>query len=65
MSIIAKINNIFPSLEDIPPEFQLKSSIEQREYLINGTLQLWNGEMEESLSPIYIKRPFTYVPKIR
>ncbi|YAI81273.1 MAG: NADP-dependent glyceraldehyde-3-phosphate dehydrogenase [cyanobacterium endosymbiont of Rhopalodia sterrenbergii] len=57
MSIIAKINNIFPSLENIPPEFQLKSPIEQREYLINGNLEIWNGEMEESLSPIYLKTP--------
>ncbi|XTZ09667.1 MAG: NADP-dependent glyceraldehyde-3-phosphate dehydrogenase [cyanobacterium endosymbiont of Rhopalodia yunnanensis] len=57
MSIIAKINNIFPSLENIPPEFHLKSSIEQREYLINGNLEVWNGEMEESLSPIYLKTP--------
>ncbi|XTZ19282.1 MAG: NADP-dependent glyceraldehyde-3-phosphate dehydrogenase [cyanobacterium endosymbiont of Rhopalodia fuxianensis] len=57
MSIIAKINNIFPSLENIPPEFHLKSSIEQREYLIDGNLEIWNGEMEESLSPIYLKTP--------
>ncbi|XTZ11475.1 MAG: aldehyde dehydrogenase family protein, partial [cyanobacterium endosymbiont of Rhopalodia inflata] len=57
MSIIAKINNIFPSLENIPPEFHLKSSIEQREYLIDGNLEVWNGEMEESLSPIYLKTP--------
>jgi glyceraldehyde-3-phosphate dehydrogenase (NADP+) len=57
MSIIAKINNIFPSLENIPPEFYLKNSIEQREYLINGKLEVWNGEMEESLSPIYLKTP--------
>ncbi|MGP0128770.1 MAG: NADP-dependent glyceraldehyde-3-phosphate dehydrogenase [cyanobacterium endosymbiont of Rhopalodia musculus] len=57
MSIIAKINNIFPSLEDIPPEFQLKSCIEQREYLINGNLRIWNEEMEESLSPIFLRTP--------
>ncbi|BAP17057.1 MAG: NADP-dependent glyceraldehyde-3-phosphate dehydrogenase [cyanobacterium endosymbiont of Epithemia adnata isolate EadnSB Bon19] len=57
MSIFAKINNIFPSLENIPPEFYLENSIEQREYLINGKLEIWNGEMEESLSPIYLKTP--------
>ncbi|WP_267383436.1 NADP-dependent glyceraldehyde-3-phosphate dehydrogenase [Cyanobacterium sp. uoEpiScrs1] len=55
MSIIAKINNIFPSLEKIPPEFHLKNHIEQREYLIDGNLQIWDGEMEESLSPVYLK----------
>lgn len=57
MSIIAKINNIFPSIENIPPEFHLKTPIKQQEYLINGNLQVWDGEMEESLSPIYLKTP--------
>ncbi|WP_107667385.1 NADP-dependent glyceraldehyde-3-phosphate dehydrogenase [Cyanothece sp. BG0011] len=55
MNITSKIQNIFPSLDSIPSEFQLNHVINQTEYLVNGKLETWEGDTEESLSPIYLK----------
>ncbi|MGK7955889.1 MAG: NADP-dependent glyceraldehyde-3-phosphate dehydrogenase [Crocosphaera sp.] len=55
MSITAKIKGIFPAINSIPPEFQLNHFINQKEYLVDGTLRSWEGDREESLSPIYLK----------
>lgn len=55
MNIATKINNIFPEIDSIPSEFQLNQTIDQKEYLVNGKLETWEGETEESLSPIYLK----------
>ncbi len=55
MNITTKIRNIFPSLDSIPSEFQLNHVINQTEYLVNGKLETWEGDTEESLSPIYLK----------
>lgn len=48
------LENIFPSLEQIPTQWQLGGYIEQREYLINGELRTWDGPMNEVFSPITI-----------
>ncbi|OIP02885.1 MAG: NADP-dependent glyceraldehyde-3-phosphate dehydrogenase [Bacteroidetes bacterium CG2_30_32_10] len=50
-----KIDTIFPSLEQIPDEYKLSSPIEQTEYLINGEIRYWKGEMQAVYSPIFIK----------
>ncbi|ACB54534.1 aldehyde dehydrogenase [Crocosphaera subtropica ATCC 51142] len=55
MNIPTQIQNIFPSFDSIPSEFQLNHVIDQKEYLVNGKLETWEGETEESLSPIYLK----------
>ncbi|HAC63494.1 MAG TPA: NADP-dependent glyceraldehyde-3-phosphate dehydrogenase [Cyanothece sp. UBA12306] len=57
MTITENIRDIFPASNDIPPEFSLKKSLDQREYLVDGKLHIWQGEMEDSLSPIYLKTP--------
>jgi glyceraldehyde-3-phosphate dehydrogenase (NADP+) len=48
------LENIFPSLQQIPEEWQLGSFREQREYLINGELKIWNGPMNQVISPVTI-----------
>ena len=48
------LENIFPSLDQIPTQWKLKEFIEQREYLINGQLRTWEGPMNEVVSPITI-----------
>ena len=46
------LKNIFPHVSQIPNEWQLNEFIEQREYLINGELRIWEGPMNEVLSPV-------------
>lgn len=48
------LENIFPSIHQIPEKWQLGSFIEQREYLVNGELKIWNGPMNEVVSPVTI-----------
>ncbi len=48
------LENIFPSTDQIPAQWQLNGFIEQREYLINGELRIWDGPMNDVISPITI-----------
>ena len=45
---------VFPSIEEIPENFQIKQQIEQKTYLINGEMRAWHGATQEVFSPIYI-----------
>jgi len=46
------VENIFPKQTDIPAEWQLSGFIEQREYLVDGELRTWQGQMNEVVSPV-------------
>lgn len=48
-------NTFFPQESDIPKEMLLAEQIEQKEYLVNGELKIWNGAVQEIFSPVYIK----------
>jgi len=48
------LENIFPSLAEVPAEWQLNGFIEQREYLVGGELCTWQGEMNEVMSPVSV-----------
>lgn len=50
----ALISNIFTDESQIPQEYHIEP-LHQREYLLNGELVLWNGEVDEVLSPVYVK----------
>jgi glyceraldehyde-3-phosphate dehydrogenase (NADP+) len=50
-----KNEDLFPDISDIPDRFRMNNPVMQREYLINGELRLWDGEMQEIRSPIYVK----------
>ncbi len=52
---MARLSNVFPEFSEIPIEWQLNEFIEQREYLINGELRIWEGAMNEVVSPVSIK----------
>lgn len=54
MKTSEKLNHLFPSENDIPEAFRLRELVEQKEYLIDGELLTWEGEMSEVLSPICI-----------
>lgn len=45
----------FVKESDIPAEYILSGEIDQREYLSNGEMKRWNGDVHTVLSPICIK----------
>jgi glyceraldehyde-3-phosphate dehydrogenase (NADP+) len=46
---------VFPSESDIPDHLKIKKAIEQREYLINGALKTWTGNLNPVLSPVCLR----------
>ncbi len=46
---------LFPQAADIPAQFAHNAVITQREYLINGELLSWPGELSPVLSPVHIR----------
>ena len=48
------LQHIFPQVGQIPSEWQLQELIEQRAYLVNGELKIWEGPMNEVVSPVSI-----------
>lgn len=58
------LSNVFPSEADIPEAFRISEPIEQREYLINGELRMWDGPVNPVLSPVYIQNGDQRVQKV-
>ena len=49
------LSTIFVSEDEIPEQYRLSAELNQREYLSNGEMRPWNGEVHTVLSPICIK----------
>ncbi len=45
---------LFPETNSIPPEYRLQP-IHQKEYLINGVIKIWEGDVREVYSPICVR----------
>ena len=58
------VTNIFPEASSIPEAYQLDTYIEQREYLMDGELVSWAGELAPVLSPVFVKEASGYKQKI-
>jgi glyceraldehyde-3-phosphate dehydrogenase (NADP+) len=56
--------NIFPEANSIPEAYKLDAYIEQREYLIEGELKTWAGELAPVMSPVFVKEAAGYTQKI-
>lgn len=50
------VDSIFPSYEEIPEQYRLKSPVEQSEYLINGEIFSWKGESQKVFSPVLVRK---------
>lgn len=55
MNFQEKISNIFIEEESVPSEYKLQNEVHQNEYLQNGELKIWDGDVHTVLSPICIK----------
>jgi len=52
-----ELDAIFVEENQIPSEFLLPDQIIQREYLSNGEMKKWDGELSEVSSPVCIRTP--------
>ena len=51
-----KIENIFPTVKTIPENFKVQFPINQTQYLIDGELHEWKGDVEKVYSPVYLNK---------
>ena len=58
------LKDLFPTEDSIPVSARLPQFIEQREYLINGELRTWQGDLNPVLSPVFLKKGDGYEQKI-
>src|SRR5690606_39393621 len=49
------LETLFYEEDNIPTEFALEEQVDQREYLSNGEMLSWDGQISEVFSPICIK----------
>jgi glyceraldehyde-3-phosphate dehydrogenase (NADP+) len=55
MSMSNSLTEIFPAESSIPDQYKITSYLEQREYLIDGELKMWAGDLSPVMSPIFIR----------
>lgn len=49
------LTGIFPKQSEIPSQYNIGEPIEQREYLIDGKLREWKGNLSPVLSPVFVR----------
>ena len=54
LTIPQRVDNIFPEASSILPEWDVPSGSEQRDYLINGEVRRWGGDVTDIMSPIWV-----------
>ena len=57
MSFEEQLHNLFPQAGNIPEEHALSGQLHQREYLVNGEMRPWNGDVHTVYSPICVQTP--------
>ncbi len=58
------LSSLFPEEKSIPPSAKLPENNEQHEYLINGEMLTWQGDMSPVASPVFVKVGNEYQQKI-
>jgi len=48
------LDSLFPAAADIPEKYRFEGQLEQREYLVDGTLRTWAGPLAQVRSPVYL-----------
>ncbi|MFQ6573787.1 NADP-dependent glyceraldehyde-3-phosphate dehydrogenase [Pseudomonas sp. UM16] len=49
------LDSLFPTANEIPEAYRLGDPLVQREYLVNGQLQRWDGPLATVRSPVWLK----------
>ena len=47
--------SLFPTEDAIPDTYRLSSPLEQRQYLCDGEIKLWQGQQQDVVSPLGVK----------
>lgn len=55
-----KIENLFPTLDQIPEKYCMPFPVQRATYLINGEIHEWQGEFNEVFSPVYYQESGVY-----
>lgn len=55
-----KIENIFPSKNNLPENCKMNLPVEQTEYLISGKIENWTGAVEKVYSPVFVENSGTF-----
>lgn len=55
---------VFPDAAGLPEELALPGPVEQREYLIDGEIRLWDGPVQQVASPICSETPTGPVQRV-
>ncbi|MBT1701979.1 NADP-dependent glyceraldehyde-3-phosphate dehydrogenase [Chryseosolibacter indicus] len=58
------LEHVFPVENTIPEQYEIAEPLDQREYLINGELKIWNGNLNPVASPVFLKKGNGYEQKI-
>src|SRR5688572_14939723 len=58
------LSNVFPDENAIPDQYKITQSLDQREYLIDGELKQWTGNLNPVLSPVFTKQGNEYKQKV-
>lgn len=61
-SLQKRVESLFPTKSQIPDAVRLLAPVNQREYLINGELRSWEGDVEEVISPVHLHTNEGLVP---
>ncbi|NJM26783.1 MAG: aldehyde dehydrogenase family protein, partial [Bacteroidia bacterium] len=56
--------NVFPTEAIIPDQYKIAEPIVQREYLIDGKLKTWDGNLNTVLSPVFENKGDGYEQKV-
>jgi glyceraldehyde-3-phosphate dehydrogenase (NADP+) len=58
------LSTVFPEETSIPEQFRILQPIEQREYLINGEMKKWEGNLNPVLSPVFTREGDGFKQKV-
>lgn len=64
MQLQELLESKFVSEEEVPAEYALPGEIHQREYLSNGEMKVWNGDVHTVLSPVCVKTKDGLIRKV-
>jgi glyceraldehyde-3-phosphate dehydrogenase (NADP+) len=55
MEIQKQVNNLYPVMEEVPAPYRFDDILTQRNYLVNGLLKEWKGNLQNVYSPVHLE----------
>jgi glyceraldehyde-3-phosphate dehydrogenase (NADP+) len=64
MSTASSLSSLYPSVSAIPSQFDIPEPIIQKDYLVDGRFERWEGEMQSVVSPIHVDAGTGLAPRV-